>query len=183
MNEISQTALGSNNNQVVNIYPPNGDKHPLSSAMESIMKSIEDDPDFKGFIEDLLNYMKPRTVIGLEGKLQQTNFKKENLEELLADAIDLKEKFAKKLEKEQLSFTAQHCYAHILAYIKSIFISKIKPLLIQGQSVAEIESAIYSEIVLNIYNQTSAHLPGLTTDHIAGMLYYLTGKCHLSWKV
>ena len=178
MTHISQKTLGSNNSQVVNVFMPNGDKHPLSNAMESILLNINDDPDFEGFIEELLSHTHYRTIIGLEGKLLEAN-----KEELLLEAIDLKEKFAKKLEREQLSITVQYFYAHILSYIKSVFISKIKPLLSKGCSASELESAIYNEIVLNIYAQTSVYLPEVTTDHIAGMLYYLTGKCHLSWKV
>jgi hypothetical protein len=178
MHNISQKALGSGNRQTVNVYMPIGDKHPLYGALQGIIQNITDDPDFEGFIEELLSYTHSRTVIGLAGKLQQAG-----KEELLEEAMDLKEKFAKKLEKEQLSITIQHFYAHILSYIKSVFKTKIRPLLAQGCSVTEVESAIYEEIVLNIYAETSAKLPELTTDHIAGMLYYLTGKCHLSWRV
>ena len=177
MNSLKQSIIGSHNSQVIKVNLPNGEKHPLASAMESIIGNIKDDPDFEGFIEELLCYTHARTVIGLEGKLSEAN-----KTELLAEAKDLKEKFAKKLQKEQLSLTVQHFYAHILSYIRTLFITKVKPKLEQGSSVSEIENSIYEDIVLNIYRQTAVYTPDLTTDHIAGMLYYLTGKCHLSWR-
>lgn len=177
MYNITQTSLGSKNEQTVNVYLPSPDKHPLSNAIQSILKTVQEDPDFEGFIEELLCYTRPRTIIGLEGKLKEAN-----KEEMLLEAIDLKEKFAKKLEKDQLSLTVQHFYAHILAYIRAVFKTNIKPILSKSHSVTEVESAIYTDIVQIIYAETSSYMPELTTDHIAGMLYYLTGKCHISWN-
>jgi hypothetical protein len=115
-----------------------------------------------------------RTLVGLEAKLDAAG-----REDLTRYAIELKEKFHKKLTKDQLSTSRQQAYVQILSYIRTSFLGKVRPLISSGDQVA-VDQEIHN-IVVDIYGQVSETLYDITTEHILGMLYYLTGKCHLEW--
>lgn len=180
MKKIDQEIKGNGNVQagrdVISVHPA---QPSLAKVIEKLKEEAIKDPDFEGYIDELASYMtdiESRRVIGLEEKL-----KKANREDLIVTAMELKELFAKKLAKEQLSLFLQKVYVQILAVIRNKFNGIIKPLIAEGKEISVIDGEIYYKIVEEIHNHVAPHVTELTMDHIAGMLYYLTGKCHVEW--
>lgn len=158
----------------------NAAKSPLEKALELVKKAAESDTDLKGYIEDLSEYLSPRAgrkVIGLENKLADAG-----LSDLYDDAVYLKNKFERRLARKQLSEVEQVIYCHVLANIISVFNHKVKPLMGDGIDRAELDAALYDEIVSPVYAAISQHDLYITAEHVRGMIYFLTGKCHLVWS-
>lgn len=152
---------------------------PLRLAVTKCVDEMKNDPDYCGFIEKLTEYMIniDGINIGLENKLIRGG-----RQDLIPHAMKLKESFAKALTREQLAPSIQNAYAHILACINSTFLHKIKPMINIKTPNAFIDNEIFEQIIKHIYNQLSDITElNLTMDDISGMLYFLTGKCHINW--
>jgi hypothetical protein len=152
---------------------------PLEKAILAIEQSIKDNPDLETIIEELAEYTNDRPgreVIGVEGKLIRGN-----REDLIEQAIYLKNKFERMLAKRQMSLVEQKVYVHVLATIETCFNQKIRPLIIEKQAKSVVDKAVQDHIVDPVYQSIVGYNCAITTQHVLGMLYFLTGKCHLLW--
>lgn len=161
-----------------NIYAE--ELHPLEKAIKSIQKTINDNPELEGIIEELAEYTTDRPdreIIGVEAKLANGG-----REDLIQNAIYFKNKFERKIAKKQLSRSEQHCYAHILAFIESKFNQFVRPLILNGSSKQVVDAAVHEHIFEPVYKAIVSFDISITIQHVSGMLYFLTGKCHLVWN-
>lgn len=153
---------------------------PLEKAIQSIIDSTEENHELEDVIEELAEYItnRPdREIIGVEQKLINGG-----RDDLLKDAVYLKNKFERTIAKEQMSLITQKVYAHVLAMIGSSFNHKVRPLILESKPKSEIDSAIHKEIIEPVYQSIVSFNQQITPDLVAGMLYFLTGKCHLIWS-
>lgn len=170
---LSDVVLGNKN-----VYPE--ELHPLEKAIKSIQEAISDSPELEGIIEELAEYTTDRPgreIIGVEAKLENGG-----REDLIENAIYLKNKFERKIAKKQLSRVEQHVYAHVLAVIQTNFNQYIRPLILNGRSKDEIDAAVHEQVYEPIYKAIVGFDVSITMLHVSGMLYFLTGKCHLVWS-
>jgi hypothetical protein len=153
---------------------------PLEKAIAAIQASIVDNPEMEEVIEELAEYTtnRPdREIIGVEKKLENGG-----REDLVENAVYLKNKFERYLAKKQLSFVEQHVYAHVLAMIDTIFSQKIRPLILDGRPKVEVDAAVHEKIIEPVYQSVVGFNSSVTSNLVVGMLYFLTGKCHLIWE-
>ncbi len=154
----------------------------LGILFERLNSEFENNEEISGWVDDLNRYTIQRDVIGLEQKLTDGNRK-----DLILDALWLKEEYYKKLTKYQLYHSAQKIQAHLLASILERFRNKITPLIKVNSDDATISRAISDEIVtplVNLIEQEGIddNLLGFSATDIEGMIYYLTGRCHIKWN-
>ncbi len=154
-------------------------KTPLRRMAENYRHEVEQDSAQQKFIEELQNYMK--RVPGHEQRDLEQKLSAAKRDDLIDNAIFLKEQFAKKLYKHTFSPSAQNILVHILAMINSSFQLKIKPMIRENESSRLVDKAIYDEIVKTIYYEVGNSELEINMDHIHGMLYYLTGNCYIEW--
>ena len=164
----------------------NGDKHvheaellPLEKAIKAIQETIKDNPEFEGIIEELAEYITDRPgreIVGVEKKLENGG-----RQDLVEDAIYLKNKFERFIAKKQLSLTEQTVYAHVLAAMDSAFNQLVRPLIQESRPASEIDEAVHKHIIEPIYASVVGFNPSVNISLVRGMLYFLTGKCHLLW--
>jgi hypothetical protein len=64
----------------------------------------------------------------------------------------------------------------------SYFENEIKPLLQKGEDEQLINSMINERLVKPLIAELDENLLGFTAHDINGMLYFLTGNCHLKWN-
>ncbi|MDQ7058230.1 MAG: hypothetical protein Q9N62_07240 [Ghiorsea sp.] len=131
-------------------------------------------------IDELAGYLTDRPdreVIGLEEKLVQGD-----RNELAPNAKYLKNKFERKLAKQELSRTTQSIYVQVLSSIITAFEQKVRPLILDKRGKPEVDAAIHNEIILPVHKAVIRFDMLVTTEEVAGMLYFLTGKCHLVWS-
>lgn len=97
------------------------------------------------------------------------------------EGIEKKELFAKAISEHIFSETAQRVYVILLEQVEFRFKGFVLPALREGRPDCQI-----SELILNsIINPLLAELPEMdifiSGKSIAGMIYFLTGKCILRW--
>ncbi len=174
-------AGGDIHNTTVNIgrMPMEG-KSQLEILYEKLKKEKESSRMFCEIIDELLHfktYAENTEVIGLEKKLengrrlQYLNFARKS-----------KEKFTKKLLKNEYSETAQYIYAFLLAKVYSKFEMDIYPQILKGRPEEYVNQLIKNLIVTPIENLLGDNLLHIYDDEINGMIYFLTGNCHIKWN-
>jgi hypothetical protein len=178
-NQAGVNVIGGDNYGDTHINTENK-KSPLREMIESLKEDCHNDPNFSGYIDELQHHITPKinNQKDLATKLKDSG---RDEDDYIEDAELLKELFAKKLLRNNLSPSAQLAYAHLLAKIKSIFVLKIKPAIQEGKSIGEIDEKVFEKIVKDIYADVCGTKLDHTMDGVRGMLYFLTGNCHISW--
>lgn len=154
--------------------------HPLEKAIKSIQEIMSGSPELEGIIEELAEYTTDRPdreIIGVEAKLINGG-----REDLISNAVYYKNKFERKIAKRQLSHAEQMVYAHVLATIEAAFNQYIRPLILNGSGKEVVDAAVHQHIFEPVYKAVVGFDVTLTMQHVSGMLYFLTGKCHLVWS-
>jgi hypothetical protein len=155
----------------------------MDAYFQSLLKEIEN-----GITEDVfdaLDYYKTNLdgTKDLEEKLTDGGFRPSRI----AEAIRLKEMFAKIAMRYDCYPSAQKIIHSLFARIKHEFDDNIFPLIESQQPLNIVMKQIRESIVIPIRDMLEANgahdtVLGFNEDHIYGMIYYLTGMCHLNWK-
>lgn len=177
---IGAQANVKENNGTINI---GNSRSRLSATFERLEQEILNNTR-KGVIDELLLYTtKLDGTKGLEEKLQDGGFQKMFIQK----AIIQKEMYAKRATKYECYPAAQEIILSLFARIKNEFDVRIYPMIIKGADVPLIMQEVHKQIVspiLQMIEMNGANDQSLyfNMDHIYGMIYYLTGMCHLNWK-
>lgn len=190
INEVTQTGNTVNNGDIAgrDIIKPIiiigrtqlGSKSQLEILYEKLEKEKELSSTFCEIVDELLHfktYAKNTEIIGLEKKLENGRRL-----QYLSFAENSKEKFTKKLLKNEYSETAQHIYAFLLAKVYSKFETSIYPRIKEGQPAEFINQLIDEFIIKPIEDLLGDNLLHIYEDEINGMIYFLTGNCHIKWN-
>lgn len=134
-------------------------------------------------MESLKYYLTSRDGIDMPTKLQDGGFR----ESEIIEATKKKEKFAKRLELNKFFESAQWIDCQLFGKIKMDFEAFILPLVFASVSKDEILKEVVIKVVqpiLNLINIEGENdeVLNYNADDIFGMVYYLTGQCHLNWK-
>lgn len=156
-----------------------GGKSQLEKLYEKLEKEKESSTRFSEIIDELLHfktYPEKTDVVGLEKKL-------ENGERLnyLIFAERTKEMFTKKLIKNEYSETAQLIYAFLLAKVYTSFEMNVYPYILEGHTQEVINKLISASIIEPIEEILGDNLLRIYDNEINGMIYFLTGNCHIKW--
>lgn len=157
-----------------------GAKTQLEILYAKLEQEKNDSIVFTEIINELLHYTthaKDTEVIGIEKKLENGNWL-----EFLNFAEKSKEKFAKKLLQNEHSETAQTIYAFLLAKVYTSFQTNIYPRLKEGHPNEFITRLISEYIVKPLEEILGDNLLRIFDDEINGMIYFLTGNCHIKWN-
>ena len=96
--------------------------------------------------------------------------------------------YARRAEQYQYYPSAQQIIFALFSNIKNEFKASIYPMIVRGEQLTDVMLALRSNIVkpimatLEKMGSRDEYLR-LSEDHIYGMIYYLTGMCHLNWTV
>lgn len=152
----------------------------MGALIDQFEKEQATDCSLEQIIEDLQHFTGEAVyteVIGLEQKLSNGN---------RADTYQQckweKEIFYKKLLRYTPSFAAQKIMTYTLADIYTRFTNIIYPLIKDGKPRAEIDRAIQTEIVDHTITLLENNPLEFFPNDIRGMIYYLTGNCHIKWN-
>jgi hypothetical protein len=134
-------------------------------------------------MESLKYYLTKLDGISAETKLYDGGFNENDV----ISAIRRKEKYAKRLQLNRFFESAQWIDSQLFAKIKMDFEAFILPLIDNGSSKSEILKEVVIKVVqpvldlINLEGEDDEVL-NYNADDIFGMVYYLTGQCHLNWK-
>lgn len=157
-----------------------GGQSQLEKLYEKLEEEKKNSSAFSEVIEDLLhykNYAVNTKVIGLEEKL-----KNGNRLNYLRFAESSKEKFTRKLVKNEHSETAQLIYAFLLAKVYASFETFVFPRIMEGHPEEFINQLVSTYIIAPIEDILGDNLLRIYEDEINGMIYFLTGNCHIKWN-
>jgi len=151
----------------------------LETAIEQVKKTWNDYDELIDILEDLADYITQhpnREIIGLEKKLERGD-----RSDLFSRARFLKNKFARRVAKNQMSMTEQHVYIQILSAINTTWYQCIHPRIVSGATAQETDQLVYDELIQPVHQAIVRFDSSVTSETVSGMLYFLTGKCHLIW--
>ena len=152
----------------------------LETAIEQVKTACPDETLLVDILQDLADYITEhpeREIVGLEKKLERGA-----RSDLFNRARFLKNKFARRVAKNQMSLTEQHVYIQILSAINTTWYHRIHPLIVSGATNHEIDQLILDELINPVHQAIVRFDHTITTEVVSGMLYFLTGKCHLIWE-
>lgn len=152
----------------------------LAGLIEQLRDQIGTDPDAVKFVESLISWMNPKQTELTRDLAEKLNACGKGY--LLVDAMEAKERFTKQLRRTAFNPALQEIYAFMLGLIQAKFNYCIKPLIATSAEPGPIEAGIDS-LAEEIAMQIADAPPGLGIGlpEILGMLYFLTGNCHIDW--
>lgn len=155
----------------------------LACWFRKLNDEFEKDNKLKKKFDDIRRYKtKLPHTIGLDQKLKDGGFSDKAIEK----ARRLKQYFAKKSTKFQYYESAQRIDSYLFAKVCSSFDTYVMPLIEQATHLTDIKRAVYEQVILPIMNELNENGAAdaclcYNEDDIYGMLYYLTGNCHINW--
>lgn len=176
---IGRDFVGRDNNSQTfnNVYE-------RSNYLEELYKRFEkekkENPELQEICEEL-DYYNSRfdgDIIGLEEKLIAGN-----REQMIFYAKSTKEQFRKKLMKtSQLSLAAQEINIHILAKVRRGFMGEIYNRICNNEPQSNIDQLITERIIKPVMAELGINIFHYNEDEVMGMIFFLTGNCHLKWN-
>jgi hypothetical protein len=160
-----------------------GRKTRFSKRFEKLNQEVACDVRYEGIMESLKYYLTSRDGIDMPTKLKDGGFKDSEI----IEATRKKEKYAKRLELNKFFESAQWIDSQLFGKIKMDFETFVLPLVNGGASKDEILREVVLNVIrpvldlINIEGEDDEVL-NYNADDIFGMVYYLTGQCHLNWK-
>ncbi len=187
----SRFDVNNGNNQILpnastaiqNNYAAHVDSR-LSRWFRKLKEEFEQDTRLQKKLDDIKRYRtKLPHTIGLEQKLLDGGFSQTAIDR----ARRKKQYYAKKATRYQYYESAQRIDSHLFAIVCNRFDNYVFPLIEQSQPLADINMAVYEQVILPVMQELNANGADdtflcYTEDDIFGMLYYLTGNCHINWK-
>ncbi|WP_339617693.1 ABC-three component system protein [uncultured Gilvimarinus sp.] len=151
----------------------------LEKTIKKILTAAEENQELVDIIEELTEYVTAhpcREIIGLENKL-----KNGGREDLLGNAIRYKSRFARRVCKSQMSLTEQKVFVQILSHILVSFDMFVRPRIREKAPASEVDAIVFDRIIEPAHSAIIEFDDEVTKELILGMLFFLTGKCHLVW--
>ena len=191
INEVTQTNIAVENGDIagrdvnkttiINVGRVTfGGKSQLEILYEKLEQENHSSPVFSEMVDELMHFKTYSTnteIIGLEKKLENGNRLR-----YLNFAERAKEKFTKKLLKNEHSETAQHIYAFLLAKVYSSFEIHIYSRLNEGYTEEYINQLVSEFIIKPLEDLLNRNILHIYEDEINGMIYFLMGNCHIKWN-
>jgi hypothetical protein len=115
-------------------------------------------------------------VEGVKAKLGKAGY-----DNLLGFALMTKEMFVKKLTEFQFSRSAQEMQCLLLAEVYTRFHYCVWPALCAGEDQKKVMSLVQTHIINPVSEILGENVLNIYADELTGMLYFLTGNCHIRW--
>ncbi|WP_297333440.1 ABC-three component system protein [Flavobacterium sp.] len=154
----------------------------LGQRFKKLKEEVEKDIRYSGFIDDFNRYNTELDGRSMPDKLADGGFSTTEIRR----ATLKKHQYSKKLEKNKLYETAQLIDLELFAMINLNFETFIEPLIEGGATKVAIKECVREKIIIPIFDlinqdgQDDTFL-NYNVDDIYGMIFFLTGKCHLNW--
>jgi len=156
----------------------------FARRFDKLNHEVENDVRYEKIMDSLKYYLtKLDGTLDMPTKLTDGNFS----ESEIIRATRRKEKYAKRLEQNKFFESAQWIDSQLFAKIKIEFEAHIEPLINNGISKDEIIKEVVVKVVnpvlelINTEGENDEYL-NYNAEDIFGMIYYLTGQCHINWK-
>ena len=188
-NDVRVGQTGSYNPAAKDVYhyhlAPDPAESRLSAWFRKLAEEFRNDEKLRRKLDDIKRY---KTVLdktrGLDRKLEDGGFAPDSI----ATARRKKQYYVKKATKYQYYESAQRIDSYLYAKVCNRFDSYVFPLIRAQHPLDEVRTAVYEQVVIPILEEINEQGSAdtclcYTEDDIFGILYYLTGNCHINWTV
>lgn len=184
--KLAQVGSYNPNAKEVHIHQPAAEhNNRLVTWLRKLQEQVDNDIQIQEKMDRIRRYHTklPRTL-GLKRKLQDGGFTKTAIDK----ACRLKQGYAKKATKYQYYEMANRIDDYLFAIVSNHFDIYILPLIKAEKPLEEINQAVYEKVIKPVVNELNVNGAEdtclcYTIDDIFGMLYYLTGNCHINWAI
>lgn len=170
----------------VNIFQsPQAPQSRLASWFAKLQEDFKNDSRLQKKMDDIMHYRtKLPQTIGLQRKLQDGGFPKTAIDK----ARRQKQSYAKKATKFQYFEMANRIDNYLFAIVSDHFDREVYPLIEDLKPLREINEAVYNKVIVPVWEELNTVGAAdtclcYTLDDVFGMLYYLTGNCHINWAI
>lgn len=166
----------------ITIVPPHTPESVLSRLFKRMKEEAKEDQTLCDYISELEVFTRTAVneqIVGLDGKLKAAG-RSDQIEMALA----MKEMIFSELRKNVFSPTFQQIYATLLGKVFEEFETWVKPAILAGAARAEIDALVNGKVIRPIMSEVEqcGDYHGVAPQTIRGMIYFLTGNCHIRWN-
>lgn len=160
-----------------------GQNSRMASWFRKLKEEIDHDDKLQKKMADIMRYRtKLPHTLGLKRKLQDGGYNKTAIDK----ACRLKQGYAQKATKYQYYEMANRIDDYLFAILSNRFDDYVYPLIVNQRPLADIKQAVSEQVIIPVMKELNENGEDdiylcYTTDDILGMLYYLTGNCHINW--
>lgn len=184
--KLEQVGSYNPNATEVHIHQPAADhNNRLVTWLRILKEQVDNNVQIKEKMDDIRRYhTKVSRTLGLKRKLQDGGFTKTAIDK----ACRLKQGYAKKATKYQYYEMANRIDDYLFGIVSSKFDVYVLPLIEAQKPLAEINQAVLEKVIIPVVDELNVNGAEdtclcYTTADIFGMLYYLTGNCHINWAI
>lgn len=154
----------------------------LGQRFKKLKEEVENNVLYNKFIDDFKRYNTELDGRSMPDKLADAGFNQNEINK----ATYRKHQYSKKLEKNKLYETAQLIDLELFAFISLNFETYVEPSIDEGKPKSEIKKCVKEYIIDPIYKLINEEgkddtFLNYNVEDIYGMVFFLTGKCHLNW--
>lgn len=150
----------------------------IEALTQNYEKEVQAGSQVQGFIDELTHYKSAKSDI----RNLSVKFTEAGYVSLIDDGEELKELVSKLIIKHQNYRSAQKIITLLLAEAESIFNCEIKPKLTPEMTVADVNKLIRDHLVVRVNEMLGGNVLEIFNRQINGMIFFLTGNCHLEWR-
>jgi hypothetical protein len=163
------------------IPPPPAETH-LNRLYRKLREEAEGDQVLTEYIDQLQIFtriVEYESIVGLDGKFEAAGRQDE-----LNMAKAMKEMIYSELRKNMFSRTFQTIYATLMGKVYEEFQTWVRPAIAKGASRETIDALVNNYVVKPVVAEleTCPEYNEAATPTVRGMIYFLTGNCHLVWR-
>jgi hypothetical protein len=151
----------------------------IAELSERYAKATGDEEGLEGFLEELQHYWDRSTnedIRQLRQKLCEAD-----REDMVHTGEELKERATKKILRFQTSRSAQEIFAWVLAELYGRFVLDVQPSIQAGASRVTVDALLSEKVIGPTLNDLEKNVLGLSRTDLIGLIYFLTGNCHIRW--
>lgn len=154
----------------------------FSKRFKMLCDEVLNNSRYEGIMEDFEYYNTKLDGVDMPTKLKDGGYGEKDI----IAATRRKEKYSKKLEKHKFFQSALWIDSQLFAKIKINFETYVEPLINGNSPKEEIACVIVEKVIkpilqlINIEGEDDEIL-NYDAEDIYGMIYFLTGKCHINW--
>lgn len=154
----------------------------FSKRFKMLCDEVLNNARYEGIMEDFEYYNTKLDGVDMPTKLKDGGYGENDI----IAATRRKEKYSKKLEKHKFFQSALWIDSQLFAKIKINFETYVEPLINGNSPKKEIACVVVEKVIkpilqlINIEGEDDEIL-NYDAEDIYGMIYFLTGKCHINW--
>lgn len=143
-----------------------------------LQREVEDGRCSATLIEQLQNFQKRIPADGIEGLVAKLEVSGRASQ--IITALEMKEQFAKLLERWSLYGSAQEIFVHLLAMAEYKYSHHISPLVPSLDQVT-VDELIEEKIIIPAIEEVGIDVFSLDHHTAMGMVYWLAEQCRVRW--